>query len=68
MTMNSRKVLISTTIGAKAKTFRSAPSGKMSSFWRNLAPSASSCMVPKGPASFGPTRLCMPLMTLKRNT
>ncbi len=46
MTTKSRKVEISTTSGARAKTQRSAFSGMMSSFWRNFRPSAMSCSEP----------------------
>ena len=57
-----------TTNGAIAKRRRSARSGKMSSFWRNLPTSAKSCIEPYGPASMGPRRLCMKLTILKRKT
>ena len=46
MTTKIRNVLITTTIGARAKTRRSAPSGKRSSFWSNLPTSARSCSEP----------------------
>ncbi len=67
-TTKSRKVEIRTTIGARAKTQRSAFSGKMSSFWRNFSPSAMSWRVPSGPASMGPSRLCMKLIIFIRKT
>ena len=50
------------------KSRRSARSGTMSSFWRNLPTSASSWIEPYGPASMGPSRLCMKLIILKRKT
>jgi len=67
-TTKSRKVEISTTRGARAKTMRSAFSGKMSSFWRNFTPSATSWSTPWGPASMGPRRLCMWLIIFIRKT
>ena len=67
-TTYSSSVLISTTIGAVLNTKRSALSGMRSSFWTNLAPSASSWSRPRGPASWGPLRLCIHDMTLNRKT
>ena len=67
MTSTSRNVEMSTTNGAALKTTRSALAGMMSSFWRNLPTSASNCSDPNGPASMGPSRLCMKLIILKRN-
>jgi len=46
MTSTNRNVEMSTTNGAALKTMRSAFSGRMSSFWRNLPTSASSCSEP----------------------
>jgi len=68
MTMYRRKVDISTMTGASPNTKRSDRSGKMSSFWMNLRPSATSCRVPWGPASIGPRRLCMWLIIFRRKT
>ena len=65
-TMNSTNVETSTMIGAIVKIRLSARSGMMSSFCRNFATSAKSCMDPNGPASIGPSRLCMKLTILKR--
>ena len=48
------------------KIRRSAPRGLMSSFWMNLPTSANSCSEPYGPASIGPSRLCMKLIILNR--
>ena len=43
--------------------------GMMSSFWRNLMPSPTSWNQPwKPPGSIGPSRLCMWLIILSRNT
>ena len=59
ITTASRKVEASTMYGASLKRRSSARSGTRSSFWRNLPTSATSCSVPWGPASMGPSRLCM---------
>ena len=67
MTRTSRKVEMRTTKGAAMNTHRSALRGKMSSFWRNLPTSARSCKEPYGPASIGPSRLCIKLIILNRN-
>ena len=59
---------MTTIAGARAKTRRSASSGMMSSFWRNLMPSPTSWNQPwKPPGSIGPSRLCMWLIILSRN-
>ena len=57
-----------TRYGASLNSRLSARSGTMSSFWRNLPTSASSCSEPCGPASIGPSRLCMKLTILNRKT
>ena len=49
------------------KTTRSARSGTKSSLKNSLIPSASVCMIPNGPARFGPIRLCMSEITLRSN-
>ena len=48
-------------------TTRSARSGIRSSLKKNLMPSASVWRMPHGPASDGPMRLCMSLMSLRSN-
>ena len=53
--------------GASRNTNRSARSGRRSSLKNSLMPSASVCRIPNGPALFGPTRFCMPAMTLRSN-
>ena len=69
ITTKIRKVEITTTAGAKAKTRRSASSGTMSSFWMNLMPSPTSWNQPwKPPGSIGPRRLCMWLIIFRRKT
>ena len=60
-------MLTSTTSGAIRKMRLSARSGEMSSFCSHLPTSANSCMLPYGPASIGPRRLCMKLIILNRN-
>ena len=67
ITTSMRNVDASTMYGAIANRRASARSGTMSSFWRNLPTSASSCSEPWGPASIGPSRLCMKLIILNRN-
>ena len=69
ITRNTRKVEITTIAGAIANTRRSAWPGMMSSFWMNLMPSPTSWNQPwNPPGSIGPSRLCMWLIILSRNT
>ena len=63
----NRNVDTSTMIGAILKIFASAFSGMMSSFCSHLPTSAMSCIEPYGPASIGPSRLCMNDIILNRN-
>ena len=49
------------------KTERSALSGIRSSLKKSLIPSARVWAMPKGPARFGPMRLCMSEITLRSN-
>jgi hypothetical protein len=68
-TTYSRKVEMSTTSGARAKTRRSASDGMMSSFWMNLMPSPMSWNQPwNPPGSMGPIRLCMWAIIFNRKT
>ena len=53
--------------GAIRYTIRSARSGRKSSLKISFIPSASVCRRPNGPALFGPTRFCIPAMTLRSN-
>jgi hypothetical protein len=66
MTANSTKVEARTIAGASRNTNRSARSVEMSSFCSHLPTSARSCSEPYGPASIGPSRLCMKLTNLNR--
>ena len=69
MTTNTRKVESTTIAGASANTRRSASTGVMSSFWRNLMPSPMSWYQPwKPPGSMGPSRLCMWLIIFNKKT
>ena len=65
-TSDEQERAISTTIGAILKMRRSAGRGTMSSFCSHLPTSANSCSEPYGPASIGPSRLCMKLIILNR--
>ena len=55
MTASTRRVGASMTTGASVNTSRSAPRGMMSSLVRSFRASAIGCMIPKGPARFGPS-------------
>src|SRR5665647_647923 len=65
MTASATRYGTRATAGASLNTQRSAASGTMSSFWTNLAPSATSCAQPWNPPAYiGPNRPCMCAITL----
>ena len=64
----SRNVDTNTISGAILKMRWSAASGAVSSFCSHLPTSANSCIEPYGPASMGPSRLCMNDIILNRKT
>jgi hypothetical protein len=66
ITTNIRNVDARTIAGASPKISLSESSVEMSSFCSHLPTSARSCSEPYGPASMGPSRLCMKLTNLNR--
>ena len=67
MIANARNAGTNMRYGARRKTRRSARSGMRSSLKKSFVPSAKVCNKPHGPALFGPTRFCMPAITLRSN-